>query len=98
MAYVAAGRFTGFWELDLSSWDIAAGALLVEEAGGSVSLPGFVVGRKLHTVYLQVSDMRGKPYTLLVRDILATNGVSSIHQGLIDAITRADALYVDPER
>jgi myo-inositol-1(or 4)-monophosphatase len=37
LAYVAAGRFDGFWELGLSEWDIAAGALLVKEAGGVVS-------------------------------------------------------------
>lgn len=37
LAYVAAGRFDGFWERDLSAWDIAAGILLVREAGGFVS-------------------------------------------------------------
>ena len=37
LAYVAAGRYDGFWERDLSPWDIAAGALLVEEAGGTVT-------------------------------------------------------------
>ncbi len=37
LAYVACGRFDGFWEMDLSPWDIAAGALLVEEAGGKIS-------------------------------------------------------------
>lgn len=37
LAYIAAGRFDGFWELKLSPWDTAAGALLVEEAGGRVS-------------------------------------------------------------
>ena len=36
MAYVAAGRTDGFWEIGLSKWDIAAGALLVQEAGGLV--------------------------------------------------------------
>jgi myo-inositol-1(or 4)-monophosphatase len=36
-AYVAAGRLDGFWELGLSPWDFAAGALLVAEAGGTVS-------------------------------------------------------------
>jgi myo-inositol-1(or 4)-monophosphatase len=36
-AYVAAGRVDGFWELGLSPWDVAAGALLVQEAGGVVS-------------------------------------------------------------
>ena len=37
LAYVAAGRFDGFWELKLNPWDIAAGWLLVEEAGGIVT-------------------------------------------------------------
>jgi myo-inositol-1(or 4)-monophosphatase len=38
LAYVAAGRFDGFWEARLNPWDISAGALLIEEAGGRVSL------------------------------------------------------------
>lgn len=37
LAYTAAGRFDGFWEVELSPWDVAAGVLLVEEAGGRVS-------------------------------------------------------------
>ncbi|VAW92847.1 Inositol-1-monophosphatase [hydrothermal vent metagenome] len=37
LAYVAAGRIDGFWELDLKTWDLAAGSLLVQEAGGLVS-------------------------------------------------------------
>ena len=37
LAYVAAGRFDGFWERDLSEWDMAAGILLIREAGGYVS-------------------------------------------------------------
>lgn len=37
LAYVAAGRMDGFWETGLSAWDIAAGALLIREAGGFVS-------------------------------------------------------------
>lgn len=37
LAYVAAGRYDGFWERGLKSWDIAAGILLVREAGGYVS-------------------------------------------------------------
>lgn len=37
LAYVAQGRFDGFWESDLSDWDTAAGCLLVREAGGFVS-------------------------------------------------------------
>lgn len=37
LAYVAAGRLDGFWELTLSPWDMAAGLLLIEEAGGRVT-------------------------------------------------------------
>lgn len=37
MAYVACGRFDGFWEEGLNPWDVAAGLLLIEEAGGRVS-------------------------------------------------------------
>jgi myo-inositol-1(or 4)-monophosphatase len=37
LAYLAAGRFDGFWELKLKPWDTAAGCLLVTEAGGVVS-------------------------------------------------------------
>jgi len=37
LAYVAAGRLDAYWEIGLEKWDLAAGALLVEEAGGTVS-------------------------------------------------------------
>ncbi len=37
LAYVAAGRLDGFWEVSLNRWDIAAGILLIKEAGGLVS-------------------------------------------------------------
>ncbi|MBN1149349.1 MAG: inositol monophosphatase [Anaerolineales bacterium] len=37
LCYVAAGRFDGFWELRLSPWDLAAGALIASEAGATVS-------------------------------------------------------------
>ena len=37
LAYVAAGRLDGYWEYKLNSWDVAAGVLLVQEAGGLVS-------------------------------------------------------------
>ena len=39
LAYVAAGRLDGFWEFGLKKWDMAAGALLIREAGGLVSSP-----------------------------------------------------------
>ena len=37
MAYVAAGRYDAYWEWDLNPWDLAAGIILVREAGGFVS-------------------------------------------------------------
>ncbi|WP_284722267.1 inositol-1-monophosphatase [Methylophaga thalassica] len=37
LAYVAAGRVDGYWEMGLENWDMAAGLLLVEEAGGNVT-------------------------------------------------------------
>ena len=37
LAHTAAGRFDGFWEFNLQAWDIASGALIVQEAGGIVS-------------------------------------------------------------
>lgn len=40
LCYLAMGRFDGFWELKLKPWDLAAGALIVREAGGEVSLIG----------------------------------------------------------
>jgi myo-inositol-1(or 4)-monophosphatase len=49
LAYVAAGRFDGFWEFGLKPWDTAAGVLLVQEAGGKITdLQGnhYVLGGK----------------------------------------------------
>ncbi|MGB5873919.1 MAG: inositol monophosphatase family protein [Bacteroidota bacterium] len=37
LSYIAAGRFDGFWEVSLNPWDMAAGVLLVQEAGGRVT-------------------------------------------------------------
>ncbi|TFG97674.1 MAG: inositol monophosphatase [Calditrichales bacterium] len=37
LAYVAAGRFDGFWEIGLSPWDVAAGSILIREAGGKIT-------------------------------------------------------------
>jgi myo-inositol-1(or 4)-monophosphatase len=51
LAYVACGRFDGFFELGLSAWDVAAGALLVAEAGGKVTdftgRENFIHGRSI---------------------------------------------------
>ena len=68
LASVASGRFDGFWELDLAPWDVAAGILLVREAGGvvtdlsgkeaTVNFGGFVAGNRAMHAWLMnvVSD------------------------------------------
>jgi myo-inositol-1(or 4)-monophosphatase len=40
LAWVAAGRYEGYWELGLKPWDCAAGIIMVKEAGGYVTGPG----------------------------------------------------------
>lgn len=51
MAYVAAGRLTGFFEYNLNSWDLAAGSLIIQEAGGKVTdIEG-------HSYHLEVRDV-----------------------------------------
>jgi len=54
LAFLATGRIDGFWELHLSAWDVAAGILLIREAGGTVTdfaghedLEGLLFGRNL---------------------------------------------------
>lgn len=71
LAYVACGRFDGFWELKLKPWDMAAGALLVIEAGGRVTdlggaafapeAPGIVASNGLlHDGMLEVLAAEGR--------------------------------------
>ena len=72
LAYVAAGRFDGFWEFGLSPWDIAAGLLLVREAGGYVSdLSG---GQSMMTSgdVLVANDHLHLPLAALLREALRT--------------------------
>ncbi|MGZ5454716.1 MAG: inositol monophosphatase family protein, partial [Candidatus Aminicenantales bacterium] len=70
LSYVACGRFDGFWELKLKPWDVAAGALLVMEAGGWVTdfaertfalgSPGVVATNGLiHPAVVEVLNMPG---------------------------------------
>lgn len=73
LAYVACGRLTGFWEVSLRPWDVAAGAVLVEEAGGKVSdLTGQPLrlgeyvdiaasNGRIHTEFLECLAWKGEP-------------------------------------
>jgi myo-inositol-1(or 4)-monophosphatase len=77
LAYVAAGRFDGFWEFGLLPWDIAAGLLLVREAGGYVSdLSG---GHTMMTSgdVLAANDHLHLPLAALIREALRSGGTPS---------------------
>ena len=76
MAWTAAGRVDGFWEFNLKPWDVSAGKLLVEEAGGKVTdfngLPWSAVSgyglqtlasnRKIHPRMLKIIKKRLAKY------------------------------------
>ncbi len=66
LAYVAAGRLSGFWEHNLSAWDIAAGGLLVEEAGGRLS---DVAGERYHLGVRNVVASNGHIHDELVEEL-----------------------------
>lgn len=57
LAYTACGRFDAFWEFELHAWDIAAGLLLVQEAGGKVTQ---VNGDPIHVESLSILASNGK--------------------------------------
>lgn len=73
LAYVAAGRFDGFWEEKLNPWDMAAGALLVTEAGGTVTA---VDGRPFHPFCGHVTASNGHLHRAMVEVILKTRSRS----------------------
>ncbi len=65
LCYVACGRFDGFWEFDLNPWDVAAGSLMVTEAGGILS---DFSGKQLDIFSNEIMATNG-----LVHDELLTN-------------------------
>jgi myo-inositol-1(or 4)-monophosphatase len=79
LAYLAAGRFEGYWDLQLSVWDVAAGALLIQEAGGRVTnihggddfmrqdLSLLATNGRLHPAMLQVLQLGAVPQAPVVR-------------------------------
>ncbi|MDE0814831.1 MAG: inositol monophosphatase family protein [Alphaproteobacteria bacterium] len=68
LAYVAAGRYDGFWENGLNPWDVAAGILMVREAGGQVT---DISGRRYELGAANIcasNDAFHKPLRTLLRD------------------------------
>ncbi len=70
LAYVAAGRFDGFWEVRLNPWDVSAGALLIEEAGGQVSN---LAGGPFESRLGEVVASNGRIHTQMVETIRSRN-------------------------
>ena len=69
LAWVACGRCDGFWEFGLKPWDVAAGALLVEEAGGRVSN---MDGSPLDLAGAQIIATNGRIHQEIIDTLLAT--------------------------
>ncbi len=69
LCYVAAGRLDGYWELKLKAWDVAAGALIVSEAGGRVSdLAGGPAPRSGREIVASNGHLHEAMLALLSRD------------------------------
>jgi len=68
LAYVATGRFDGFWETGLQPWDIAAGIVLVREAGGFISEIDGRSGMLTSGSVLAANDQLHTPLGKLLRE------------------------------
>lgn len=67
LAFVASGRYDGFWETSLKPWDIAAGILLVREAGGTVTDPFSAVDPMVSGHVLASNTALQEPLRTLIR-------------------------------
>jgi myo-inositol-1(or 4)-monophosphatase len=72
LCYIAAGRFDGYWERGISSWDVAAGAVIVTEAGGNVTN---LRGGSFHSDDREVLASNGKLHEDLL-DVIAAHEVA----------------------
>jgi len=66
LAYVAVGRLDGFWEATISPWDCAAGALLIQEAGGTVTL---LDGSPYQVDAHEIAASNGKIHGALIAEV-----------------------------
>ncbi len=81
LCYVAAGRVDGFWEFGLKSWDIAAGSLIVEEAGGHVSN---MDGTRLDLDAGRILATNGRLHDEMIATIIETTPEALRRQAEID--------------
>lgn len=72
LCYVACGRFDGFWELSLKSWDVAAGALIAQEAGAVVT--NMAGGADFMTAPQSILTANSQLHPLLLRELWKKSG------------------------
>jgi myo-inositol-1(or 4)-monophosphatase len=77
LAYVAAGRYDGYWEFGLQPWDLAAGILLVREAGGYVSDMAGAHNMMTSGDVLAANDHLHLPLAALIREGVRANQAAS---------------------
>lgn len=70
LAYVAAGRLSGFWEVGLNVWDFAAGALMVQESGGKIT---DINGENFHLGMRSLAASSGRVHDALLRELQAAH-------------------------
>ncbi len=70
LAYVACGRFDGFWESALQPWDVAAGVLLVREAGGTVTNFGGISHQLQHSTILSTNAVVHGEFLRLLNSVI----------------------------
>jgi myo-inositol-1(or 4)-monophosphatase len=74
LAYVAAGRLDGYWEFNLQPWDLAAGLILVREAGGYVSDAAAGAGMLASGDVIAANDFLHQPLVQLLKSALKEPG------------------------
>jgi len=80
LSFVASGRLDGFWELKLAPWDLAAGTLLVREAGGTITN---ALGGKFDMVEGSVVATNSKIHDELVRELNLSAKLGKEHAGSV---------------
>ena len=85
LAYVAAGRYDGYWEFALSPWDLAAGLLLVREAGGFVSDLAGGQGMMTSGDVLAANGHLHLPLAALIKEAMRTEAMRTRRLSAIQA-------------
>ncbi|CAM3059815.1 inositol monophosphatase family protein [Paenibacillus sediminis] len=75
MAYVAAGRLSGFWEIGLNAWDLAAGSLLITESGGTLT---DIHGNPYHLAVRHPVASNGRIHNELLATLKASGAAQSV--------------------